>query len=367
MGVEISNRSRNTAYNALLALAATAVALGALELGFRLFDLRGYHEPRTRDWEHALVPDDERLPDVGIQFAPNTHFELNYDSDPRGYFNSNQGLRYRINNYGFRGPDYPLAKPRGGQRIVLIGDSFAFGEGVRFEQTLGERLERRLNERRESAARVEVLNLGVGGANTRAELSYLRNRGVALEPDLVLWLYVLNDAGAARLDLWENFTQQYEDRSLRKSYLVSYLYARVGRQILGRRYIDELVSRSKEQLNKWNRSMKGLSEARDVARAAGAEFQVAIFPFMYRLDDSYPFREFHDMVSEYCRENEIEVLDLLPAFLGQIDTDLWVHASDQHPNEIGHQIAAEALYPFVAANPALDSTEALRTSPTPPG
>ena len=86
MEVEIPNRSRNRAYNAILALAATAATLGALELGFRILDLRGYHTPRTRQWEHALMPDAQRLPDVGIQFAPNTTFELNYDSNPRGYF-----------------------------------------------------------------------------------------------------------------------------------------------------------------------------------------------------------------------------------------------------------------------------------------
>ncbi len=348
------NRSHNATHNALLAFVATAVTLGALELGFRVLDLRGYHKPRTRDWEHALIPDAQRLPDVGIQFAPNTTFELKYDSNPRGYFDETGGLRYRINGYGFRGPDYPLEKPRGVRRIVLIGDSFAFGEGVRFEQTLGERLEHRLNER-EGTAPVEVLNLGVGGANTLSELSYLRHRGMALGPDLILWLYVLNDAGAAGLDLWENFTKQYEKRWIRGSFLASYLYARVGRQILARRYIDQLVGLSKGQSNKWKRSMKRLGEARDMARSAGAEFQVVIFPFMYRLDAGYPFSEFHDMVATYCRNNDIDVLDLLSAFLGQTDTDLWVHPSDQHPNEIGHQIAADALYPFVAANPAMGS------------
>ncbi len=365
----ISNRSRNWAYNALLVLVATTATLAALELGFRLLDLRGYHEPRTRDWEHALVPDEERLPDVGIQFAPGTSFELKYDSNPRGYFDDSGGLRYRINDYGFRGPDYPLAKPAGVQRIVLIGDSFAFGEGVRFEQTLGERLEGQLNQRAGTAATVEVLNLGVGGANTLSELSYLRHRGIALQPDLVLWLYVLNDAGAARLDLWENFKDQYEKRWMRGSYLASYLYARVGRQVMGRRYIDDLVGRSKGQRNKWKRSMAWLGEANELTRSAGAKFLVAIFPFMYRLDDGYPFREFHDMVSRYCMEHGIEVLDLLPAFLGKTDTDLWVHPSDQHPNEIGHQIAADALYPVVerlvgAEDPGFERRRAARVSPS---
>jgi len=230
---------------------------------------------------------------------------------------------------------------------------------------LGERLERLLNERGGGGATVEVLNLGVGGAGTLSELSYLRHRGIPLQPDLVLWLYVLNDAGAAQLDLWENFTKQYERRWIRNSFLASYLYARVARQILGRKYIDELVGRSKGQRNKWKRSMERLSEARDVARSAGAEFQVAIFPFMYRLDDGHPFRAFHEMVLIYCRNNNIDVIDLLPAFIGETDTNLWVHPSDQHPNEIGHEIAADALYPFVAANPAIGGLAEAASPPSP--
>lgn len=344
------NRSRNLAKNLLLALTSTAVALAAAELAFRALDWRGYHEPRTREWQHALVPKAERLPDVGIQFAPDSAFEIAYDSNPRGYFepasprpdgSPTWGLRYRINAQGFRGPDVALEKPPGVRRVLVVGDSFAFGEGVRFEDTLGEQLEHRLG------AGVEVVNLGVSGANTLAELSFLRHRGVRFQPDLVLWIYVLNDAGAGGLNLWEDFTETYEARWLKSSYLVSHLYARIGRRILGRRYIDQLVESSKSQRNKWERSLARLSEARLVAEGAGARFAVAIFPFMYRLDDTYPFADFHRLVARHCRAEGIAVLDLLDAFRGQTDTDLWVHPSDQHPNEVAHRIAAAALERFV--------------------
>jgi hypothetical protein len=350
-----SNRSRNQtsgnwARNLLLAGVSTVLALGAAELLFRALDWRGYHEPRTREWQHALVPKSERLPGVGVQFAPSSHFEIAYDSNPRGYFDSEgppYGLTYRINAHGFRGPETALTKPAGVWRVALIGDSFAFGEGVRFPDTMGERLESQLSAAADGA--VEVLNLAVSGANSGAELSYLRHRGLAFEPDLVLWVYVLNDAGAGGLNLWEDFTQQYEARWLKGSYLVSHLYARIGRQILGRRYIEQLVDRSKGQRKKWQRSLDALSEAREVATAAGADFAVAIFPFMHRLDASHPFLDFHRLVSNHCSANGIPVLDLFDAFAGRNDTDLWVHPSDQHPNEAAHAIAADAIFGFLRA------------------
>lgn len=338
-------RSRSWLVNSMLAIAAVALVLVPIEIVFRMLDIRGYHEPRTRDWQHAVVPPEERLPGVGIQFVPNTEFELNYDSNPRGYFDANNGLTYRINEYGFRGPSYPKAKPAGTRRIVLLGDSFTFGEGVRFEDTLGERLERLLDATRD--APVEVLNLGVSGARTGAEVSYLRQRGLAFGPDLVILVYVLNDAAAGDLDFWEDYRQQYEKRWLKGSYLASYLFARASRTVMGRRYIDELVESARSHSDRWRWSMRLLLEAKRLSTSAGSKFAVVIFPFMYRLDDSYPFREFHRLVFDYCQSKGIEVLDLLESFTGRRDTDLWVHASDQHPNEIAHEIAAQAIGEFV--------------------
>ena len=43
---------------------------------------------------------------------------------------------------------------------------------------------------------------------------------------------------------------------------------------------------------------------------------------------------------EFCETERIEVVDLLPAFRGRHDRDLWVHPSDRHPNPAGHAIAA---------------------------
>ncbi len=84
-----------------------------------------------------------------------------------------------------------------------------------------------------------------------------------------------------------------------------------------------------------------------MAMSAGAGVAVAIFPFLYSLDASYPFRPLHEMVAQFCVWNGIRVLDLFDAFEGRPYAELWVHPSDQHPNEDGHRIAAEALADFV--------------------
>jgi hypothetical protein len=46
-----------------------------------------------------------------------------------------------------------------------------------------------------------------------------------------------------------------------------------------------------------------------------------------------------------------KALDLLPAFHGRSATELWVHPTDQHPNEVAHRIAAKKLAEFLAQDP----------------
>ena len=76
--------------------------------------------------------------------------------------------------------------------MIGVGDSFTFGTGVRAEDTFLAELERGL---REKGLRAEVLNLGVPGYDAVETTALLRNFGVALEPDLIVYCFFLNDAG----------------------------------------------------------------------------------------------------------------------------------------------------------------------------
>lgn len=331
----------------LLAAVALGLTLGALEVAFRLLDLRGVHGNRTRDWNHALLPRSERLPGVWMQFRPDTSFRLEYDSNPRGYFDRDNGLTYRINRHGFRGPDFQRRKTPGTFRVLVLGDSFTFGEGVRWEDTFAKRLERHLDAELGSA--VEVLNFGVSGWTSKSEVRFLEQAGLAYEPDLVLIVYVLNDTKyLPRLDVWEDFRASYEPEGfVRHSYFGSWLYARVARHIRGQRYVETLVDGALAQQGRWEKMLSELLAGRQIAARAGAGYAVVIFPFMYRLDEGYPFAVVHAMVENALRDGDVPVHDLFPAFRGERYEDLWVHPSDQHPNDRAHAIAARSIADFL--------------------
>lgn len=96
------------------------------------------------------------------------------------------------NSQGVRGlREYPLAKGHA-TRVVVIGDSYTFGEGVNDDQTFSADLERLLDNS-------EVLNLGVHGYGTDQQLLRLQIDGVKYRPDVVLLGYYEDDIARNRL------------------------------------------------------------------------------------------------------------------------------------------------------------------------
>jgi lysophospholipase L1-like esterase len=104
------------------------------------------------------------------------------------------GVSYRINADGFRDGPYARRKPPGTFRIVVLGDSVAFGFGVQAEETFPKQLEQLLRVRL-APADVEVLNLGVNGYNPYTEAMLFVDVGVDYEADLVLVQFCPNDLG----------------------------------------------------------------------------------------------------------------------------------------------------------------------------
>ena len=110
-------------------------------------------------------------PRVGCMLEPNLHEHFAVE-EPFEFTTNGEGRRDRE-----RGPKAP-----GARRILLLGDSVAFGVPVGDGETLAARLEERL-----AGDRIEVVNAGSPYLRgTEQQLSYFIDYGRALEPDLVL-------------------------------------------------------------------------------------------------------------------------------------------------------------------------------------
>jgi hypothetical protein len=100
-------------------------------------------------------------------------------------------IEYDISSMGFRDREYTFDKPSMTYRIISLGDSFTFGQGVGSDETYAKILESLLAGHNASRySRFEVINMGVQGYNTRDEVQYFMERGSRLGPDLVIIGYV---------------------------------------------------------------------------------------------------------------------------------------------------------------------------------
>lgn len=97
-----------------------------------------------------------------------------------------------VNARGYRGALHPYDRKPGKARLLMLGDSVAFGFGVRDFETFAFLLEHRSD-------RYEVVNLAVEGYGTDQELLVLEGEGLRYHPDVVvLNVCVANDP----LDNW---------------------------------------------------------------------------------------------------------------------------------------------------------------------
>jgi lysophospholipase L1-like esterase len=263
----------------------------------------------------------------GVPFVlkPNGVGVHEFGTDPRGYFDDGATLTYRLNSMGFRGPDVARTKPPGAYRIVGVGDSFAFGTGVRADDTFLAVLERELNTA--DAGGFEVINLGVPGYDTDNEVNMILARGVALAPDLVIICFFLNDAGGGNIfqALNQEDTASGPRSWVRKSRLVG-----------------------------WRKVRHAFGNAKGYGSNFGFDVVVVIFPILWQLSD-YPFADIHTRVGDFVRTLGLPVLDLYPEFATYDGPELWVHPYNQHPNEEAHAIAGRALGEFLVEGPLADA------------
>jgi hypothetical protein len=173
-------------------IAGLVLAEGVL----RLADLPKFHEAHSSPAQFVVFSND-RTGEFFYTNTPLAPIEFVYDSNPRGYFEPGNVVRHATNSAGFRGPEFSEGKPSGTIRLVFIGDSFTFGEGVHFEDTFPEATTRLLQkEFADRSIGFESLNFGVGGYNTGQSLSLLRNLAMASRPDVVVLTFPARDGGS---------------------------------------------------------------------------------------------------------------------------------------------------------------------------
>jgi lysophospholipase L1-like esterase len=304
--------------------------------------------PRPEVNEGRVVPsisEKSSLPGLRHVLRKSATGRQQFPSNPRGSFDADASLTYRTNSHGFRGPERPLAKAEGALRVLVLGDSFTFGRGVRYDDTFTAVAERALAS---EPRPVELWNLGIAGYSTVDEVALLRELGLGFGPDLAIICFFLNDTrGGPTARGFDLVSGDALPAWRRVSVLLDRLAARVQRRQQARALVARYQAAYRDDAAGWRRAREALADARELADAQGFRLALMIFPVLWDLSGPSPFAEIHVKVADAADALGIPVLDLLPRFDGYSGPELWVHETDQHANEIAHAVAAEALQEFV--------------------
>ena len=99
----------------------------------------------------------------------------------------------RINNQGFRGPDFSKDKAANTVRVISLGASSTFGFYNRDNETYPYHLQQQLNQNCTDNITFEVINFGIPHASSGNALSLFAAEGLPLSPDVVTFYQGRND------------------------------------------------------------------------------------------------------------------------------------------------------------------------------
>jgi lysophospholipase L1-like esterase len=265
-------------------------------------------------------------------------------TDTRTYM-GRRAVSQRTNSLGFRDPDIP-PKQTGQYRIVAIGDSITWGQGVEEGERFSNLLQHDLGNG------YEVINFALPGHDMPEHLRKLQH-ALTFEPDFVLLQLYINDFETRLMHRPVPHALVPWPTLHRRLLASSILYAMMGEQWQGfqermhwvesyREYMQRHLGNPDSQDSRLSFGM--LHDFLQRAAAAGTPAGVVIFPNPNLLGRGYPYAFLHNRMREVCYQEHIEFVDLEPVFATMGDPrGLWASRFDQHPNARAHRRAEEEL------------------------
>jgi len=320
-----SMRARGSVVPLTVATASGLVCCGVAEGVVRAVDLMGsslYGEIETYWWDTLEDPD--------LMYRHRQNFESTY-----------QGVSVVFNEMGLR--DRPTgSKQVGRKRVLMLGDSVLFGWGVEVEDTFPHQLESALRAR--TGASVETINAGVCSYNTEIQLAFLRRHGEALDPDVVLLLYVENDTDPTLMPPRNQGTlQSFRDEPVES---LRYLLRRSRIYSIADHIIPAVLLPATPDPSApgWRASMAALAEIAAWCEARGIVFRA----LLYRMTPNLKSDLLLGDIERVSTRAGFAFADTLPWFEGRDLRQLTNSLIDSHPNPAGHAVLAAETADWLA-------------------
>lgn len=321
-----------------LALASLAACLLVLEAVCRLLPGAGGEVQLNDPYRHVKTIGRPK------RFAPLHSYQerVPLEFDHQGYYAPSKGLvHFYSNQLGARWVE-PADQPLAERTILVLGDSFTYCHGLRYEDCYVYRLQQLLAA---EGATATLLNFAWRGFDTKRNLrNYLQVRERAPHTEVLYGLNI-NDL------VWFP-ASHFATNPLAVPWLTdhwrgyAFLAGRVHRWLVRRQRIRGLLSPGVFESKAFAANLEALATLQREAAARGTPLTVVLLPIMVDLQQG-TFHPLYDGIRERIEARGIEVIDLSRCLDGRDDRDLWILPFDQHPNAEANRVFAEELLPQV--------------------
>jgi hypothetical protein len=311
------------------------------------------------------------IAEVGLRlFLPQQEAMRFFESSERYGFelkkNFHQAYRYpgvdfvmdvRTNSFGLRDREYEASEfaREGGMRVLLLGDSFAFGQGVNMADHYGTKLESIL---RGSGIDATVIKGGAPGWGTMQETLFAKDHFELFRPDIVVITFCGNDPTddqgfLYRLSDSQKGVVRFPGKTFIRnhSHLYRFVFYRF-KNILHGAMIRKKAARAGESVGidaqsaqiiteaEWERSVEALKDFRDAFRSFNPRGIVLV-------QASAPWQaDITANLSKVANGRDLFFIDLSDA-TGSIPPQDRRLPYDGHWSPLMHSISARAIGDFI--------------------
>ena len=354
-----SNKIRGILINLSLFIISTLFALFLSEVALRLMGFKPMYVSPERDrfWKYDSL--------LGWAHQPGQE----------GIFETPEFRTVvHINDKGLRDGPHSYERQNNTERILVLGDSFAWGYGVEEQERFSQLLEQSMD--------VEVINAGVSGYSTDQELLWYKSEGIKYETDLVILVLAGNDVGDNDQQIVSRI--YYKPRFvLKDGQLVPTGYpvpktSPQGRLIyslsqhsalayfLVQRYFDLLSLYNEMKVNSvhakstasddssdkepFRLTIALIDQIKEIAESRKAKFMIVATDRWWNSPSKETYKDFiHTLQSEGFLVLDVEAI---PGF----EPETMLIPNDGHWNQAGHEFVAAKIKDFIESNRLIDQS-----------
>lgn len=277
---------------------------------------------------------------------------------------ANRKLTYYFDKYHRRVPKF-FQPSEGSKRILILGDSFAFGWLLAYKKSFVGIMQSEAETKFGKHA-FEFINVSTGGWGAADYTTYIENFGKEVRPDLIVIFVGIDDFDRAmergfynfsgpkgRLQAANQLAQISRFRDLLRSLPVyNWLLEHSHLVQFGRNAV------AKGHLNIWDEGQYGSDHEKDmeIRRMARALFRrLRLYSTAHNMPLLVLTNGWPDVLNNYpwigkiMLEENINFIDLTPEVGVEVakHRDNYIIPIDTHPNEAGSKLIAEAAWPYL--------------------